>query len=74
MNLRTYLRMQRVTVADFAARIGASEAAVGKWSRGERIPRRAMMARIQVATDGQVTPADFYAWQDAPAKPEQVAA
>jgi len=32
------------------------------------------MARIQAATDGQVTPADFYAWQDTPAKPEQAAA
>jgi transcriptional regulator with XRE-family HTH domain len=74
MNLRTYLRMQRVTVADFAAQIGASEAAVGKWTRGERIPRRAMMARIQTATNGQVTPADFYAAHDQAPQPEQAAA
>jgi DNA-binding transcriptional regulator YdaS (Cro superfamily) len=68
--------MNRLTVAAFAATIGASEAAVGKWARGERIPRRAMMVRIQEATGGQVTAADFYAPATTPPArgAEQVAA
>jgi transcriptional regulator with XRE-family HTH domain len=73
MRLRTYLRINRLTVAAFAAAIGASDAAVGKWSRGERIPRRAMMVRIQEATGGKVTPADFYGAAEQPT-PQQAAA
>ena len=61
MRLKTYLRTHRITVSDFAATIGASQAAVGKWSRGQRIPRAAMIARIHWATSGQVTAADWYA-------------
>jgi transcriptional regulator with XRE-family HTH domain len=73
MRLRTYLRINRLTIAAFAAAIGASEAAVGKWARGERIPRRAMMVRIQEATGGKVTPADFYGGAEQP-PPHQAAA
>lgn len=34
--------------------------AIGKWARGDRIPRRQMLAQISAATDGQVSPAAFY--------------
>ena len=76
MTLREYLQHTQQTYRDFATSIAATEHAVAHWSRGKRIPRRAMMARIQQATGGKVTPADFYAGQleSAPPQPEQVAA
>jgi len=74
MTLRQYLQHTQQTYRDFARQIAATEHAVAHWSRGNRIPRRAMMARIKAATDGQVTPADFYAAHDPAPQPEQAAA
>ena len=61
MKLSTYLTQSGFTQADFAKAIGASAFAVGKWTRGERIPRPAALARITLATKGKVTANDFFA-------------
>lgn len=60
MKLREYISAQRLTTAEFAKQAGASERAVIKWMRGERIPRPEMMARISAATKGKVTANDFF--------------
>jgi DNA-binding transcriptional regulator YiaG len=60
MQLKTYLSDKEMSVADFAKSIGHSEAAVKKWLRGERIPRREALAKIREITGGSVLPADFF--------------
>lgn len=61
MKLKDYLIEAGLTNTDFAARLGVSKTAVGRWIMGSRIPNRALMAAIARATNGAVTPADFYA-------------
>lgn len=61
MKLSAYLSQSGSTQADFAKAVGASQFAVGKWTRGERIPRPGALARIMAATGGKVTANDFFA-------------
>lgn len=61
MKLATYLNNSGSTYAAFAEKVGASTFAVGKWARGERLPRPKVLARIVEETGGQVTPNDFFA-------------
>lgn len=61
MKLSTYLAQCGSTQAEFAKAIGASQFAVGKWTRGERIPRPALLAKITAHTGGKVTANDFFA-------------
>ena len=68
MTLNEYLRTKPLAIEDFALQVGASEAAVKKWLRRDRLPRPAMLAKIEAATGGQVQPNDFFA------PPAQVAA
>jgi predicted transcriptional regulator len=76
MTLAQWLRLASVSQADFARMIGVTQATVCRYAAGARIPRRAMMARIEQATGGQVTAADFYAPATTPPArgAEQVAA
>ena len=60
MNLATYLSRSKTTYEAFAQKIGVSPFAVGKWARGERVPRQVVMGRISAATEGSVTPNDFF--------------
>jgi len=73
MTLAQWLRRTAVSQADFARMIGVTQATVCRYVAGTRIPRRAIMARIEHATGGQVTPADFYGGAEQPA-PQQAAA
>ncbi len=59
MKLARYMKENRLTDADFAHMVDASEFAVGKWRRGERTPRMIFMRKILSATEGAVTPCDF---------------
>lgn len=62
MTLDEYLRNQNISDADFAERIGVSNAkVVHRYRKRQRIPRPGIMHRIQEVTFGAVTPADFYA-------------
>ncbi|MCO5092032.1 helix-turn-helix transcriptional regulator [Bosea sp. (in: a-proteobacteria)] len=65
MKLATYLTAQKLTHAEFAKAIGASTFAVGKWARGDRVPRPEAVAKIKAATQGQVTANDFFEQADA---------
>lgn len=59
MTLAEYMKGNRLTDVEFAALVGSTEFAVGKWRRGERTPREAFMRKIMSATGGAVTPNDF---------------
>jgi transcriptional regulator with XRE-family HTH domain len=60
MKLASYLSANGCTYADFAQKVGASTFAVGKWVRGERLPRPGVLSRIVAETGGQVTANDFF--------------
>jgi predicted transcriptional regulator len=76
MTLAQWLRRAAVSQADFARMIGVTQATVCRYVAGTRIPRRAIMTRIEQVTGGQVTAADFYAPATTPPArgAEQVAA
>lgn len=73
MTIYEFRRATQLTQVQFAELLTVHPVTVARWESGALIPRRRMMARIQQATGGQVTPADFYAGQDHPAEPAQAA-
>jgi transcriptional regulator with XRE-family HTH domain len=60
MDLRDYLQSNGMTALAFSRRIDTSHVAVGRWLNKQRIPNAVMMRRIIQATNGAVTPNDFY--------------
>lgn len=67
MRLADYLADQQLKDATFAAQIGVSRQAVGRYKFGERRPDWDVLQRIAKATDGKVTPNDFLGIPDNPA-------
>lgn len=59
MKLSDFLSEHQISQADFANRIGATQAAVSRYLDGKRMPRRYHLARIKEATGGSVTADDF---------------
>ena len=59
MTLSQYLKMNGLRYAEFAARIGRSEATVSRLVRGLHRPDWDTMEAIQKETGGAVTPNDF---------------
>lgn len=57
--LRKYLADSGKSVIDFAGDVRVTTSAVNMWLRGDRFPRREVMARIVKATHGAVTANDF---------------
>lgn len=74
MKLSAYLEREGFTHQTFGERVGASQTAVTRWSRGERIPREKQMAAIVEATGGEVGPGDFYGVAPAPQPQTEAAA
>lgn len=75
MHLRDYLAEHDLSRDEFARRVGAGSAlTVGKWIRGERFPRLAMIRRIEKATDGAVTANDFLTKPEPIGRPRRTAA
>ena len=66
MTLDEFLSSSRLTVAEFADRIGVRSASVHRYRNRERIPRPEQMARIREATGGAVTADDFYPLDQGP--------
>jgi DNA-binding transcriptional regulator YdaS (Cro superfamily) len=60
MTLAEYITEASLTYSGFARHIGVSPETVRRYTTGERIPAHAVMLRIQQATNGRVTPNDFY--------------
>ncbi len=61
MKLADYLSTHRITHAEFAATIGATQAAVSRYANGKRMPRQPLLRKIMQATQGRVTANDFMA-------------
>jgi transcriptional regulator with XRE-family HTH domain len=59
MTLTEYLLNNGETGSQFARRIDVAQATVHRYCNGVRIPRPEILQRIQVATNGAVTPNDF---------------
>jgi DNA-binding transcriptional regulator YdaS (Cro superfamily) len=60
MRLSQYLAENDIGKAAFADLIGVSIQAVYRYANGERIPTPDIMRQIKAATEGKVTPNDFY--------------
>ena len=60
MKLTNYLSLNDIKQNEFAENIGEKPARINKYCLGVRIPRPDVMKSIFEATDGQVTPNDFY--------------
>ena len=54
MLLKTYLRENKLSQRDFAARIGSSQGDVSRWTNGVYSPQVRARIRIQKATRGKV--------------------
>lgn len=59
MQLSEFLRLNEVTLTDFAARIGTTTATVSRIADGLVVPRRKLLIRIHEETGGLVTPNDL---------------
>lgn len=59
MNLRTWLAANKISIADFAGRIGVTQTAVYRYVDGDRTPRPEVLRQIHAATGGEVTANDF---------------
>jgi DNA-binding transcriptional regulator YiaG len=59
MKLDEYLKANGITAETFAKDVGHSVFAVGKWRRGERVPRNDVLTLIKKITKGKVTADDF---------------
>lgn len=60
MKLKKWRKSADITLTQLAADVGVSDITIGRYERGERIPRPKIMARIVRLTDGAVRPDDFY--------------
>lgn len=60
MKLADYLSETNKTVTAFAREIDEAQPTVSRYVNGQRIPEPAIMSKIVQATDGRVTPNDFY--------------
>ena len=59
MDLGIYLKQSRLSLAEFAEKVGVSEASMSRYVAGKRVPRPRIMLRITAASDGQVEANDF---------------
>ena len=61
MTLDRFLAISNLTDAAFGSLAGISQPHVSRLRRGKAFPSRETVERIQVATQGKVKPADWYA-------------
>ncbi len=60
MKLDAWLSQSEKSDAEFARQIKVSRQALSRYKAGDRIPRPAILSRIQSATNDAVRPADFF--------------
>jgi hypothetical protein len=62
MQLSHYLRDHKLSMREFAGKVGVANASVVcKWASGQQVPRSKYMTAIVRETGGQVQPNDFFA-------------
>ncbi len=64
MDIADFLNESKTTHAAFARKLGITRQAVGRYTKGKRIPGRETMRAIHRATGGRVMPNDFYGLGD----------
>lgn len=60
MDIREYLQESGLTLAEFAARVGVSAAAMGRYAAGKRTPRPETLRRMVTASEGRIQPNDLF--------------
>ncbi|WP_310419684.1 helix-turn-helix transcriptional regulator [Mycoplana sp. BE70] len=65
MTLGKYISERGLTHEAFGKLVGASQATINRYVRGDRFPSREMVLRIQTATNGEVSVGDWYAAPEA---------
>ncbi len=60
MKLKLWLTQSNIKRADFAAEIGTTTTAIGRYLNGDRKPTAEVFTSIFRVTGGKVTPNDFY--------------
>lgn len=60
MLLKKFLKQKKLTQKQFSERIGITSSAINQYCSGRRKPLPNIMERIIDATNGEVTPNDFY--------------
>lgn len=60
MNLKTYLKTSDTTVAEFAEKLGVTVQSLYRYINGDRVPKKKIMKRISLITNGHVMPNSFY--------------
>lgn len=65
MKLSAYLAQPDVNRQKLAKKLGVHVDSLYKWERGDRTPRKEMLAKIAKHTGGAVTPSDFFDFQHA---------
>lgn len=60
MKLSDYMKSTNTAVREIAEKVGVSRMAVRYWADEKRMPRPELMKRIVEATNGEVTPNDFF--------------
>lgn len=60
MRLEKYIKDNKIDREDLASDLGVTVAAVSLWILGKRVPRKAMIGKIEAVTNGKVKARDFY--------------
>lgn len=60
MELGKYLQKHKISQSAFAEQVGTRQSAIWAYVHKRKQPRPVMIAKIIRATDGAVTPNDFY--------------
>ena len=60
MRLKNYMEKHRLKQDDFAARIGVNQCTLSRYICEMRVPTAMVMRKIFAATNGAVTPNDFF--------------
>ncbi|MCH6203879.1 helix-turn-helix transcriptional regulator [Brucella ciceri] len=58
--LRTYLKDRGVSHKAFGEAIGVTQATINRYVNGERFPSQEIIVKIAQATEGEISPADWF--------------
>lgn len=64
MRLKDYLTIEKISYDDFADTIGVSSRSVYRYINGEVIPLPNALEQIYFATNGSVSPNDFFSFNN----------
>ena len=65
MFLKMYLLQNKISIRDFAKKVGVTPAAISNYVAFNRTPRLHIAKRIEIVTQGQVTIEDLMTYKEA---------